>query len=282
MAEQESALVATKWLQDHLHDAEIRIVDATYFLPIEPRDAEKEFLERHIPGAVRFDIDAIKDPRNPLPHMLPSASEFAEKVGALGLGDGMRIVAYDAHGVVSAARAWWMFRVFGHERVSVLDGGLPKWLSEKRPLETGPATPKAAHFTPRFRPELVRALGAVRAELESGSAEVVDARSKARFAGIEPEFRAGLKSGHMPGAKNLPYGELFAADRTLLSKEEILARFRAAGVDVNRPITTSCGSGVTACVLAFALYLAGKEEAAVYDGSWSEWGGREDTEIATG
>jgi thiosulfate/3-mercaptopyruvate sulfurtransferase len=282
MPGEESALVSTKWLFDHLRDPEIRVVDATYFLPMEPRDAEKEFLARHVPGAVRFDIDAIKDPENPLPHMLPSASEFAAKVGALGLGDEARIVAYDAHGLVSAARAWWMFRVFGHDRAGVLDGGLPKWRREGRPVEAGPATPKAARFTPRLRPALVRSLDAVRAELSSGGAELVDARSRGRFVGSEPEFRAGLKSGHMPGAKNLPYGELFAADGTLLPRAEILARFRAAGVDVEKPVTTTCGSGVTACVLAFALYLAGKKEAAVYDGSWSDWGGRDDTEIATG
>ena len=282
MSAVESALVSTNWLDNHRRDPEIRVVDATYFLPTVPRDAEKEFVERHIPGAVRFDIDAIKDDRNPLPHMLPPPAEFAEKVGALGLGDDTRIIAYDALGLVSAARAWWMFRVFGHDRVCVLDGGLPKWLREGRPLEKGPAKPRPARFTPRLRPELVRSLDAVRAELRGGRAAVVDARSKGRFVGIEPEFRAGLKSGHMPGAKNLPYTELFAADGTLLPAAEILERFEGAGVDLDGPVTTTCGSGVTACVLAFALHLAGKEGAAVYDGSWSEWGGREDTEIATG
>lgn len=282
MPAEESCLVSTNWLDDHLRDPEIRLVDATYFLPTVPRDAEKEFLARHIPGAVRFDIEDIKDSANPLPHMLPSPAEFAGKVGALGLGNDTRIIAYDALGLVSAARAWWMFRIFGHDRVCVLDGGLPKWLREGRPLESGPANPQPAPFTPRFRPELLRSLDAVRGELANRSAEIVDARAKGRFAGSEPEFRAGLKSGHMPGAKNLPYTELFAADGTLLSSAEILARFAGAGVAVERPVTTTCGSGVTACVLAFALHFAGKEGAAVYDGSWSEWGGREDTAIATG
>jgi thiosulfate/3-mercaptopyruvate sulfurtransferase len=281
MNDKASALVSTEWLGGHLRDPDLKVVDGTYFLPNVPRDARAEFEQRHIPGAVWFDIEDIKDPANPLPHMLPSPAEFARKVGALGLGDGDRIVAYDVHGLMSAARVWWMFRVFGHDAVAVLDGGLPKWLREGRPTDSGPAQPRPASFTPRFRPQLVRDLAELRDELRRGG-QVADARSAARFTGAEPEIRPGLKSGHMPGAKNLPFGALLRSDGTFLPPADIIAKFRAAGVDPGRPVTTTCGSGVTACILGLGLYLTGKDDAAVYDGSWSEWGGRDDTPVATG
>ena len=274
-------VVSTGWLAERLEDPGLRVVDGTYFLPQHKRDADAEFLDRHIPGAVRFDIDDIKDPDNPLPHMLPDAATFAAKVGALGLGSDHAVVAYDGLGLMSAARVWWMFRVFGHDSVAVLDGGLPKWLKEGRPTTGGPVTPKPARFSARFRPELVRDLAAVADALESGRAQVLDARSRGRFAGTEPEIRPGIRGGHMPGALNLPFTELLGADATLLPAERIAAAVRAAGIDPARPVVTSCGSGVTACVLALGLYLTGHRDAAVYDGSWTEWGGRRDTKVVT-
>jgi thiosulfate/3-mercaptopyruvate sulfurtransferase len=274
-----AAAVSTGWLVEHLGDPSVRVVDGTYFLPHLKRDAGAEFRERHIPGAVWFDIDDIKDPTNPLPHMLPDAATFAAKVGALGLGSANAIVAYDALGLMSAARIWWMFRVFGHDNIAVLDGGLPKWIKEGRPVASGAATPTPARFEAAFRPALVRDLAAVAADLESGREQVIDARSRGRFAGSEPEIRPGLRSGHMPGAVNLPFTELLGGDATLLPPERIAAGFRAAGVTLDRPIVTSCGSGVTACVLALGLHLTGRKDVAVYDGSWTEWGGRSDTRV---
>ncbi len=276
-----AALVSTDWLAQHLDDPRLRIADGTYFLPNVKRDADAEFRTRHIPGAVRFDIDDIKDTGNSLPHMLPDDETFAAKVGALGFANDSAIVAYDGLGLQSAARVWWMFRAFGHDNVAVLDGGLPKWLKEGRPVASGETSPKPARFTARFRPELVRDLDAVASDLTSAREQVVDARSRGRFAGTEPEIRAGIRSGHMPGAKNLPFTELLGPDSTMLPAERIAQLFRDAGVDPARPIVTSCGSGVTACVLALGLYQMGHRNAAIYDGSWTEWGGRKDTAVAT-
>jgi thiosulfate/3-mercaptopyruvate sulfurtransferase len=273
------ALVSSDWLATHLDDPSVRMADGTYFLPHLKRDAGAEFRARHIPGAVWFDIDDIKDPANPLPHMLPDAATFAAKVGALGLGNDHAIVAYDALGLMSAARVWWMLRVFGHDNVAVLDGGLPKWLKEGRPIASGAPAPRPTQFSARLRPALVRDLAAVAADLASRREQVVDARSRGRFAGTEPELRAGLRGGHMPGAKNLPYTDLLGPDATMLPPDQIAAKFHAAEVDPAQPIVTSCGSGVTACVLALGLHLIGQPDAAVYDGSWTEWGGRSDTAV---
>jgi thiosulfate/3-mercaptopyruvate sulfurtransferase len=274
-------VVTTEWLAKHLGESDLRLVDGTWHMPQAKRDARAEFEAAHVPGATFFDIDAISDRSTTLPHMLPPAAQFGTAVGALGIGSGDRVVVYDVRGVVSAARVWWTFRAFGHDAVAVLDGGLKKWRAEGRPLERAAASPRPATFTARPRPELVRDLEAMRANIGSHAAQVLDARSAGRFAGTEPEPRAGLRGGHIPGSLNLPYETLYEADGTLKSPDNIRGAVVGAGVDLGRPIVTTCGSGVTASVLALALYLLGRRDAAVYDGSWSEWGGRADTPIET-
>jgi thiosulfate/3-mercaptopyruvate sulfurtransferase len=272
-------VVTTEWLSKHLGEPDLRIVDGTWHMPQLGRDARAEFAATHLPGAVFFDIDAIADRGTTLPHMLPSPEEFGAAVGALGIGSGDRVVVYDVRGVVSAARVWWTFRAFGHDAVAVLDGGLKKWRAEGRPVESGLPSPARRTFTARRRAELVRDLDAMRANLGSRSAQVLDARSAGRFAGTEPEPRAGLRGGHIPGSLNLPYETLYRPDGTLKPPDELAAAVHTAGVDLGRPIVTTCGSGVTASVLALALHLLGRRDVAVYDGSWSEWGGRADTPV---
>jgi thiosulfate/3-mercaptopyruvate sulfurtransferase len=273
------ALVSTEWLAEHLRDEDVRVVDGTWHMPHLGRDARREFTEAHVPRAVFFDIDAIADRDTDLPHMLPSPEKFAREVGALGIGDGDQVVVYDVRGVVSAARVWWTFRAFGYDQVSVLDGGFRKWRAEGRPVESGTPSPIGRRLTAGPRPALVRDLEAMRANLASRAAQVVDARSRGRFAGTEPEPRAGLRGGHIPGSLNLPYDELFRPDGTLRPASELRDAFAKAGLDLSRPVITSCGSGVTASVLALALFLIGRRDVAVYDGSWSEWGGRSDTPV---
>ena len=246
------------------------------------RDAKAEFAAGHIPGAVFFDIDEIADTDNPLPHMLPSPEKFAARVRKLGLGDGSRIVVYDGAGLFSAARVWWMFRVLGHDDVAVLDGGLPKWRAEGRPVEAFPPNPGERHFTARVNTLLVRELDQIKSNLTSRREQVLDARPAGRFAGTDPEPRPGLRSGHIPGSHNLPFNRLVDPKTgTVLPADALRRQFVEAGIDLARPIVTTCGSGVSASALALGLYLLGRDDVAVYDGSWSEWGGRPDTPIET-
>lgn len=272
-------VVSTEWLAKHLGEPDLRVVDGTWHMPHLERDARAEFVRAHIPGAVFFDLDRIADPATPLPHMLPTAEAFAEAVGALGIGSDDRIVLYDVRGVVSAARVWWTFRAFGHERVAVLDGGLRRWIAEGRPIASGEPAPSRRQFRATLRPALVRDLDAMRKNVVTRAEQVVDARSRGRFEGTEPEPRAGLRGGHIPGSLNVPYETLYRPDGTLLAPEALRTAFVEAGVDLGKPITTTCGSGITASVLALALHLVGRSEVAVYDGSWTEWGARSDTQV---
>jgi thiosulfate/3-mercaptopyruvate sulfurtransferase len=276
------ALVSTEWLARHLDAPDVRVVDASWHMPATNRDPRSEFDEQHIPGAVFFDIDDIADADSSLPHMLPSAEKFASRVRKLGLGDGNRIVVYDTTGVSAAARAWWMFRVFGHEDIAVLDGGFGKWLAEERPVTGEKTIPQERHFTARMNTLLVREYDQVLANVKSGREQFLDARSKGRFDGMEPEPREGLPSGHVPGSINLPFTRMLdMADKTMLPAEEIRDAFVDAGVDLGRPMLTSCGSGVTACILSLGLYLIGKKEVPVFDGSWTEWADNPDSPIET-
>jgi thiosulfate/3-mercaptopyruvate sulfurtransferase len=265
-------LVETDWLAAHLSAPDIVIIDATLYLPTTPRNAYAEYREAHIPGAIYFDIEELSDATNPMPHMLPSPEKFASRVKAMGIGDGTRVIAYDTQNMSSAARVWWMFRVMGHDDVAILNGGFSKWRAENRPIETvEPPRRSERHFTVRRNGALVRDLADVKALIGSDKVQIVDARSAGRFAGTEPEPREVPRLGHMPGAKNLPYTDLIAPDGTVKSAEAIRAAFEAHGIDVNRPVVASCGSGVTACVIAFGLAQLGKDHTAVYDGSWAEW-----------
>jgi thiosulfate/3-mercaptopyruvate sulfurtransferase len=276
------SVVSTDWLADRLSAPDIVILDASYHLPTLKRDAKAEYLAEHIPRALFFDIDEIADSTNPLPHMLPSPEKFASHMRRMGIGDGKQVIVYDSVGLFSAARAWWMFRVFGHDDVAVLDGGLPKWKAEGRPLAEGPPGPvQERHFTARFNSVLVRDKDEVRRAIETGDAEIADARSPARFAGVEPEPRAGLRSGHMPGAHNLHYARLLNADGTIKDAAGIKAALSESGIDLSRPIVTSCGSGVTAAIVNLGLELLGHTDHGLYDGSWSEWGADPELPITT-
>ncbi len=277
------ALVSTQWLADHLAAPDVRVVDASWYMPDSGRHARAEYEREHIPGAVFFDLDEIADSQSRLPHMLPEAAKFASKVKKLGLGNGNRVVVYDhLSGAQAAMRAWWMFRVFGHEDVAVLDGGMTKWLREGRPTEDLPPMPRERHFMPRVNQLLVRHKDQMKTNLTTRREQVVDARSPGRFRGTEKEAWPHNKVGHIPGSVNLPWSELLDPEsKTLLPAKALAERFVKAGIDPSGPTVASCGSGVTACVLAFGLYLLGNREAAVYDGSWAEWGLAEDTPAAT-
>ncbi|MHC5654153.1 3-mercaptopyruvate sulfurtransferase [Stappia sp.] len=275
-----SPLVSTDWLAEKLASPDLVVVNA-WLPPLLQPDAKPEYASGHIPGAVFFDVNAISDPKSDLPHMLPPAHIFSSMMRRLGIGDGQTIVVYDGMGLYSAARVWWMFRAMGVEQVFVLDGGLPKWTAEGRETEEGHPGPRGErHFTARLDNSLLADTDKVARALAAGQ-QVLDARPRGRFIGTDPEPRAGLRSGHMPGARSLPSSEVIA-DGRLKPAEELAAAFAAAGIDRSKPITTTCGSGVTAAILSLALAVTGQPQSAVYDGSWTEWGGRDDTEVVTG
>jgi thiosulfate/3-mercaptopyruvate sulfurtransferase len=275
------SLVSTEWLQRNLSQPDLRIVDATYYLPMQNKNAKAEYLERHIPGAIFFDIDDVSDMASTLPHMLPPPEKFASRVRKLGIGDGNRIVIYDGQGMMSAARVWWMFRIFGAREVAILDGGLPKWLAEGRPVNDDQIMPQERHFTARLDNTQVRNKDQVRRNIDSKREQLLDARTAGRFHATEPEIWPGRRSGHVPGAYNLPYGQLLKPDMTFKDADTLRGLYEKSGIDLKKPVVTSCGSGITACVLAFGLHLIGHRDVAVYDGSWAEWGLPGDTPVAT-
>jgi thiosulfate/3-mercaptopyruvate sulfurtransferase len=272
--------VSTEWLASELGRAGLRVVDGSWYLPGSGRDPVAEYASGHIPRAVFFDLDASSDPSSPLPHMLTSADAFAARMATLGLNDSDHLVVYDGSGVnLSAPRVWWTFRVFGHDRVSVLDGGMGKWRREGRPLESGTVTLPAGRFTARLNHGAVRDLEAIRRNIHHKREQLVDLRSAGRFAGSEPEPRPGLRAGHVPGSVNLPFTELVHPDGTFLPAGELRRRLEARGLDLSQPIVATCGSGTSACALVLGLELLGYENTAVYDGAWTEWAGRSDTPV---
>jgi thiosulfate/3-mercaptopyruvate sulfurtransferase len=269
-------LVSTAWLHAHLGEPDLVVLDASWYLPSAGRDPRAEFEQAHIPGARFWDLDANSSQATGLPHMLPSPAELERLIGALGIGNASRVVVYDGSGAnLSGPRVWWTLRIAGHDAVAVLDGGMTVWRSEARPLEQGQTTPVPARFTMRFRPELVASLEGIRSRTDGGRTQILDARSAGRFHGTEPEPRPGLRGGHIPGARNLPFSELTSADGRLLPVDVLRRRFTEAGLDLDRDIIASCGSGVSACVLGLGLELLGHRRWAIYDGSWAEWGREE-------
>ena len=275
-------LVSTDWLARHLRDPDLRVLDASWYLPAQNRDAKAEYAAAHIPGAWFFDIDEISDQRSDLPHMAPPSEKFISRMRAMGVGDGHQVVVYDGAGIFSAARVWWTFRLMGKLDVAVLDGGFPKWQAEGREIEDMPPIIRDRHMTVSRQNQLVKDVTQVAHAAKLGEAEILDARSAARFRGEAPEPRAGLRSGHIPGSKNIPFAEVLNPDGTMKEPAALKAVFLAAGVDLAKPAITSCGSGVTAAILSLALERIGHRNHALYDGSWSEWGMYDDLRVATG
>jgi thiosulfate/3-mercaptopyruvate sulfurtransferase len=273
------ALVETDWLADNLDT--VKVLDGSWYLPAQKRDPVAEYHAGHIPGAQFFHIDVIADPNSDLPHMLPSAADFAKAVGAMGITNSDRVVVYDGIGLQSAARVWWEFRAFGHDNVALLNGGLPKWSAEGRALESAAPSPTPVTFSATLNSALVRSVEQLMANTESRAEQVLDVRPKGRFDGTDAEPRPGLRSGHIPGAKHLVYTDILNEDRTLKDADALRAALDGSGIDFGGPIVTSCGSGITASAMALGLHLVGHDNWAVYDGSWTEWGGRTDTPIET-
>lgn len=282
MSDDPKTLVSTDWLAAHLDDPDLRILDGSCHMAGSGRDARAEYEAAHIPGARFFDIDAISDPRSTLPHMAPPPEMFISRMRAMGVGDGHQVVIYDNSDLHSAARVWWTFRLMGKTDVAVLDGGLAKWQAEGRPVEDMPPITRDRHMTVQRQAALVRDVTQVAAASKLGDHQIVDARSAERFRGEVPEPREGLRAGHIPGSRNLPFGQLYNADGTMKSPDALRAAFQGAGVDLDQPVITTCGSGVTAASLFLALDLIGHRNHSLYDGSWSEWGMYNDLKIATG
>ncbi|MEO1140031.1 MAG: 3-mercaptopyruvate sulfurtransferase [Pseudomonadota bacterium] len=275
-------LVSTDWLAAHLKDPDLRVLDGTLFMPGDARDAHAEYHEGHIPGARFFDIDDISDHRSDLPHMAPPVEKFMSRLRQMGVGDGHQVVAYDAHGLFSAARVWWLFRLMGQENIAVLDGGLPKWLADGHPVEDLPPVIRDRHMTVRREAHRVKDVTQVAAASKLGDYTILDARAPDRFRGDGPEPREGLRSGHIPNSRNVHYKSLLNDDGTMKDPDALRAVFAAAGADLSKPVITTCGSGVTAAVISLALERIGKFDHALYDGSWTEWGAFPTVPVATG